>query len=197
MALAQLGAKMASTPGTLLQAASAGIQEALPGAAAAAKERRGEERALTRELLAEERLGNKEQETRASIALDMLKNYNTLEQAYQDRSFRDIWESLGRKTQLKVAQISGMYGLAGTRESAAATLGVGRMGLEERRGAVYANTLEDLIKNAAIDDEFMKKYGASPLAARAELEKRAREATEAAFGGGYGPPPAGSVTRTK
>lgn len=59
-ALAQLGAKMATTPGTLLQAASAGISEALPGAVAAAKERRAEERGALAELAKNEGLTNAE-----------------------------------------------------------------------------------------------------------------------------------------
>jgi hypothetical protein len=184
MTLAQIGAKMATTPGSLLQAAGAGIQEALPGAAAAAKERRGEERALTRELLAEERQANKEVESRAGLAFEMLKNYNSLEQAFQDQNFKNTLTRLGINAETVKARIMAGASVQGALISAAAQRDVGRMGLEERKGAVYANALEDLIKNAEIDNDFMAKYAKSPLAGRAELERRAREATEAAFGGG-------------
>lgn len=131
MTLAQLGAKMATTPGTLLQAASAGISEALPGAQAAAKERRTEERALTRELLAEERLSNKEKAERFQTAIDMVvKGYIPLEQAFQDRNFRERWEGLSRESQERIARMNAAAGITQTSISAAATREVGRMGLE-------------------------------------------------------------------
>ena len=121
MALAQIGAKMATTPGSLLQAASAGIGEALPSITASAKERRGEERALTRELLAEERAGNKEVEARAGIALDMLKGYNSLEQAFQDRNFNNTLTRLGIDADLVKAKIMAGAGIQGALISAAAS----------------------------------------------------------------------------
>jgi hypothetical protein len=51
MALGQIGARMAQTPGSILQAAGAGISEALPGIAASAKERRAEEREIQKGLM--------------------------------------------------------------------------------------------------------------------------------------------------
>jgi hypothetical protein len=137
MALAQLGAKMATTPGSLLQAASAGIQEALPGAAAAAKERRGEERALTRELLAEERTSNKEQAERFQVSLDMVvKGYVPLEQALQDRNFRDRWETLGRESQERIARINAAAGITQAGISASAQRDTGRMALDRETMAL-------------------------------------------------------------
>jgi hypothetical protein len=51
MALGQIGARMAQTPGSIFQAAGAGISEALPGIAASAKERRAEEREIQKGLI--------------------------------------------------------------------------------------------------------------------------------------------------
>jgi hypothetical protein len=59
-ALAQLGATMASTPGSLLQAAGAGIQSALPGLRDATKERRAEVRDALKQLVADENMTNAE-----------------------------------------------------------------------------------------------------------------------------------------
>jgi hypothetical protein len=60
-ALAQLGATMASTPGSLLQAASAGINKALPGLQESSKERRAEQRDALKQLAADEGMTNAEQ----------------------------------------------------------------------------------------------------------------------------------------
>jgi hypothetical protein len=139
MALGQIGAKMATTPGSLLQAASAGIGEALPGIAAAAKERRGEERALTRELLAEERTGNKEIEARAGIALDMLKSYNSLEQAFQDLNFKNTLTRLGIDADLVKAKIMAGAGVQGALISAAASRFGTIKGLEGEQMRTDAN----------------------------------------------------------
>lgn len=61
MTLGQIGAKMATTPGSLLQAASAGIGEALPGARESAKERKAEQRDAIKTLAQQEGLKNKDQ----------------------------------------------------------------------------------------------------------------------------------------
>ena len=59
-ALAQLGATMASTPGSLLQAASAGINAALPGLKSASKELRAETRDAIKQLALSEGESNKQ-----------------------------------------------------------------------------------------------------------------------------------------
>jgi hypothetical protein len=60
-ALAQLGATMASTPGSLLQAFGAGVGKALPGMQEASKERRAEQRDALKQLAADEGMTNAEQ----------------------------------------------------------------------------------------------------------------------------------------
>jgi hypothetical protein len=68
-ALAQLGAKMASTPGSLLQSASAGIQSALPGLQTASKERRADMRDAVMKRAELAGASNKEARELASQAL--------------------------------------------------------------------------------------------------------------------------------
>ena len=60
-ALAQLGATMASTPGSLFQSFSAGVNKALPGLQEATKERRAEVRDALKQLAADEGMTNAEQ----------------------------------------------------------------------------------------------------------------------------------------
>lgn len=59
-ALAQLGATMASTPGSLLQAFGAGVGKALPGLQEASKERRAEQREAIKQLAVDEGATNAE-----------------------------------------------------------------------------------------------------------------------------------------
>lgn len=174
MTLGQIGARMATTPGSLLQAASTGIAEALPGVRSAASERRGEERTVRQAQVAEERTGNREREARAAVALDMLKNYNTLEQALQNNNFRNLWESLGRETQIRVAQISGMYGLAGAREAASANRFGSQLGYESAlasSGAQAERAFSDFLGSSAGTIAFNKLVagGADPNSALASL----------------------------
>lgn len=68
-ALAQLGATMASTPGSLIQAASAGINKVLPGLQESNKERRAEVRDALKQLAAAEGATNAEARAFASEAL--------------------------------------------------------------------------------------------------------------------------------
>ncbi len=68
-ALAQLGATMASTPGSLIQAASAGLKQALPGLQEANKERRAEVRDALKQLVADENMTNAERRAFVSEAM--------------------------------------------------------------------------------------------------------------------------------
>lgn len=111
LALGQIGARMAQTPGSLLQAAGAGIGEALPGIAAAAKERRGEERAVIKDMLEQERTGNKEVMERANMALDMLKGYNVNEQSFQSQQFNNLLTRLGIDADIMKAKIMAGAGI--------------------------------------------------------------------------------------
>lgn len=189
MALGQIGAKMATTPGSLLQAAGAGIGEALPGIAAAAKERRGAKRALTKELLSEERLSNKELADRFNTSLDMVvKGIVPLEEAFQDRNFRDRWEKLGRESQERIANINAAAGIQSQQISTSGQIKVGGMDLEARKGAFFTSALDDFRKNAATDPDYLKIVTAKGLNAGQDyLYGKAQEATNRAYGGGGDP----------
>ena len=165
MALGQLGAKMASTPGSLLQAASAGIGAALPSAAAAAKERRGEQRAVMQALVAEERTANKEISERADKALDMLKNYNSLNEAFQDRNFRNLWERMASADRRYVAQVAAAAGIRQSQIGAGAQIQVGQLGYNERRGALAQEIAANFDKNAALDTAYSDMLVKNPAKA--------------------------------
>jgi hypothetical protein len=60
MTLAQIGAKMATTPGGFLRGAAAGIESALPGAQEMAKERRAEQREALKGLVSQENVSNQQ-----------------------------------------------------------------------------------------------------------------------------------------
>jgi hypothetical protein len=60
-ALAQLGATMAGTPGSLFQSFSAGVGKALPGLQESSRERRAEQRDALKQLAADEGMTNAEQ----------------------------------------------------------------------------------------------------------------------------------------
>jgi hypothetical protein len=157
---------MATTPGSLLQAAGAGIGEALPGIAAAAKERRGAKRALTKELLSEERLSNKELADRFNTSLDMVvKGIIPLEEAFQDRNFRDRWETLGRDSQERIAKLNAAAGITQQRISTSGALTVAGRQLEGQRiGA--ANAMGDYVdKLLTVDGDYQGLLATNPAAA--------------------------------
>lgn len=168
MALGQIGAKMASTPGSLLQAASAGIGEALPGVAAGAKERRAEERAAMQALVAEERASNKEITERADKALDMLKNYGSLSEAMKTRAFQNLWENMGSADRRYVAQVAAAAGIQQSEIAGRYSLAGQQIGYDERRGAIAQQLAADFDKNAIMD----KTYSDLPPAAAAEYRKK-------------------------
>jgi hypothetical protein len=74
-ALGALGAKMASTPGTLFQSFNAGAADAIPQLATSAKERRAEQRDAVKALAVQEGLSNKEALEVANVALGMTGKY--------------------------------------------------------------------------------------------------------------------------
>lgn len=165
MALGQLGAKMASTPGSLLQAASAGIGEALPGIAAAAKERRADQRAVMQALVAEERASNKEITERADKALDMVVKYGTLAEAMKDRAFRNLWENMASADRRYVAQVTAAAGITQQQIGAGAQIQVGKLGYNERRGALAQEFAKDFDKNAMLNQEYMDLLSKDPAGA--------------------------------
>jgi len=105
-AIGMLGAKMASTPGSLLQSFSAGAAEAIPQLSASAKERQAAEREAINTLVAEERTGNAELQERANAAYEKSKDYGTFAEAMKDREFRTILEREGFNVRLLEARLN-------------------------------------------------------------------------------------------
>jgi hypothetical protein len=150
LALGQIGARMATTPGSLLQAAGAGIGEALPGIAAAAKERRGEERAIIKDMMDQERIGNKEVMERANMALDMLKGYNVNEKSFQDQNFTNMLTRLGFDTDIVKANIMAAAGIREAIISADASRFGTIKGLEAeklRSGSALTTAVSEFLKS--------------------------------------------------
>lgn len=99
MALSQIGSRMATTPGTLLQAASTGIREALPGAVAANKERRAEQRDAIKTLAQQEGLTNKEAMEVAKVAMDLTGKYADLRESGLNRDQQLVIQKMEDATQ--------------------------------------------------------------------------------------------------
>ncbi len=130
-ALAQLGAKMASTPGSLLQAASAGINEALPILRASAKERRAETRDAIKALAMQEGYNNEQATKRADAALKGRGEYASIAKGIKDRISRETLtreeyksaerrEAMGNQASRDVARINAeSYGRYGKSQEAA------------------------------------------------------------------------------
>lgn len=111
MSLAQIGAKMAQTPGSFLQAASAGIEGALPGAQAAAKERRQDLRAAIDALAAQEGATNKERR-------ELLGMASAAQSAYQQA----MMQGLGHDVSMQIAREKNATDLAQTSMTTAASM---------------------------------------------------------------------------
>ena len=175
--------KMAQTPGSILQAFSAGAEEALPGIAAAENERRAEERATQQALVGEERIGNKEREARLGVALDMASKFDSAKQAFQSDNFRNTLEYAGINAGIVEANIMAGASIRNAIIQAAVQRDVGRMGLEERRGAFFSNALADYKQGAALDPEYQRLFKSNPTLAQDYLVGKATTATQSAFGG--------------
>lgn len=105
-ALAQLGATMASTPGSLLQAASAGIDKALPGLQEGAKARRAEEREAISVGASREAGRNKEQRDLLSTGLGMVEKAGGFAEAIKTREFQDKWQRMDDKTKRELGLLA-------------------------------------------------------------------------------------------
>jgi len=183
MAMIKAGIAMANTPGSLLQAATAGAGAALPGFEAAAKERRGAKRALTKELLAEERLSNKELSDRFAMSLDMVvKGIIPLEEAFQDRNFRDRWEKLGRESQERIANTNAAAGIRQQQISTSGALTVADKQLTGQRiGA--ANAMGDLVdRMLTVDGDYQALLATNPAAATIYRSNLIRQNLDRQFG---------------
>jgi len=148
MALGQIGAKMATTPGSILQAASAGIGEALPGIAASAKERKADQRQLLKNLQEQEGLTNKEAKEAANIALEMQTKYGSLLQALQDNSFKERWAQMDDATRRYIGKLTASSSAYNAQLGLQGTLGAAQYGynreIAQQQGLARKYVLENV-----------------------------------------------------
>ena len=97
MTLGQIGARMATTPGSILQAAATGIGAALPGAKEAAKERRAEQRDAIKTLAQQEGFSNKQALELANAAIGMSGKYGEFRESDLSRKQQKDLEILKEK----------------------------------------------------------------------------------------------------
>jgi hypothetical protein len=204
MALAQIGAKMATTPGSILQAASAGISEALPGVAASAKERKADQRQLLKNLQEQEGLTNKEAKEAANIALDMQVKYGSLYQALQDTSFKERWAQMDDATRRYIGKLTADSSAYSTRMGYLGTMGSANLALTRE----YLN--QDSMARKSVDDSIGPggalafQYGEAVKAGKGGefyqgllRNVLGRDPISTTGSGGYGAPPPGAVERQK
>jgi hypothetical protein len=147
MALGQIGAKMATTPGSLLQAAGTGIGEALPGIREAAKERREDERAAFKELREDERALNKEALDVADRALKLFEGYNSNIEALADRDLRRELAQMGIDSNMVIADMTSGRSLRGSLAGAWAQVESSNLQYRARQGAIAQQARADYYKN--------------------------------------------------
>jgi len=162
MALGQIGAKMATTPGSILQAASAGIGEALPGIAASAKERKADQRQLLKNLQEQEGLTNKEAKEAANIALEMQTKFGSLYQALQDNSFKERWAQMDDATRRYIGKLTAGSSAYGAQLGLQGTLGAARYGYERELAQQQGLARKYVFENIGPGGAFVLDYTNAP-----------------------------------
>ena len=180
-ALAQLGATMASTPGSLLQAASAGIGAALPGLKEASKELRAETRDAIKQLALSEGESNKQALESAKIGIEGQGKYGEFAEAEAKRVADRKIAELNAATDIKQSSIAAAGSLAAAKESAA---GYGRSLDKQAQQQVFTavtSTLKEVEDLYAADKNYSalaREYSFNPDKMSPE-RKRAFAALEA------------------
>jgi hypothetical protein len=208
MALGQIGAKMAQTPGSLFQALGAGIEAALPGIQEASKERRAEVRDAVMQMAQMEGLDNKEAMELAREALSGTKTFAELQQKAKEMAQQSELAKMEDKTRRYVADTGAAAQMGSARITANSfeaqakrqEAALDKQARNEAMKAAAADMAKvnfgmapkDPAAKAAYDQEFLKRFnfyyqsylGASPSGAPASTGV-----------GGYGSPPPGAVKR--
>jgi hypothetical protein len=148
MALGQIGARMATTPGSLLQAVGAGISEALPGVRTAAAARRAEERAAISELARNEGLSNAQARDMYRLIQEGTNRYGQFDQQRLTREQQERLAALQEKGALERANIAAAAGITTAGISAGASRYGADVGAraEQRRYDLQVNqTIQGMI----------------------------------------------------
>jgi hypothetical protein len=188
MTLGQIGARMAQTPGSLIQAASAGVSEALPEIRSAAAARRAEERGALSELARNEGLTNTESREMYRLIQEGTNRYGEFNENRLNREQQERLEYLKQVYETNRAQIMAAAGITQQRIAAdASRYGSGKE-FQLRRAVAYDNILADLTQNAASDPGYQAAVeGPGGLAAGQQyLRNRAFEIRDRQFGPGGG-----------
>jgi hypothetical protein len=106
MAMIRAGVAMANAPGSILQAATAGIGAGLPGFEAGVKEQRAEVRDAVKSLAEQEGISNKSAREAANLAMEMTMKYGTLAEAMKDRAVQMYLAKQSNAVQLLIAKMS-------------------------------------------------------------------------------------------
>jgi len=206
MALGQIGATMATTPGSFLQAAGAGIGSALPGIRAAASERKADERLMLKNLQEQEGLSNKDAKEARTLAMEMQSKYASLADALQDRAFKDKWENMSDDAKRYIAKLETAATIQGHQIGAGATVTAAGLGLDREYQQQRTSILKMVTEAAGIGGPLHKDYQvAVKLGGPAAGNKFINDNVDALTGKGMGttpavpsvpsipPPPAGAV----
>ena len=212
-ALAQLGATMASTPGSLLQAASAGINAALPGLKSASKELRAETRDAIKQLALSEGESNKQALEFAKMGIEGQGKYADAAEAVAKR-IADRQLAILRErgdTKRTAMQVAGQKEVAEITAGAARETNPLKMVIDIQQTAqaeaqeavdawrksqpVYGPTAKtlDARANALYNAEYQKRIAA--FAQSSPMLASMLGVAPGTGGGGYGPPPKDAVQR--
>jgi hypothetical protein len=123
-AIGAAGSKIASTPGSLLQAASAGLGEALPLMQASAKERRTEQRENIKALAAREDVTNKQAREAFGLANELQKAYAGAMDAEEKRKLDERLNNADNATRILAQKMANDATIRSAEIQGAATTGV-------------------------------------------------------------------------
>jgi hypothetical protein len=199
-ALGQIGATMATTPGSFLQAAGAGIGSALPGIAQSAKERRADQRDAVKSLAAQEGLSNKEALEMVKLVQEGTNKYGEFNEKRLDRQQAERLEELREKGANARARMAANAGIAGANISAGAQRDVGGMALDrerlEQKGAALKLVYEQIGPGGALTFPYQQAVTAGK--GKEFIAERVAELLgSTARTPNIPAPPTGAVTRVK
>jgi hypothetical protein len=186
MTLGQIGARMASTPGSLLQAASAGIAEALPGVRSAAAARRAEERGALSELARNEGLTNAEARDMYRLIQEGTNRYGQFNENRLTREQAREMKVLEEKQANFRARLDANTRVQTAGISAEATKYASREEFRIRRAAAFDSVYNDLRQTAALDPGYQAAVNGPEGLAGGEryLRDEAFAIIDRQFGGG-------------
>ena len=191
MALGQIGARMAQTPGSILQAAGAGIGEALPGIAASAKERRAEEREIQKGLIDLEQGRNTAAAQKAMQLIEMQRTGIQGREGQIGREFQEKQQLAGFAQQSKENALDRelqRYGYSLRGSGGGSGSGSGTKPLSEAQTTERIGKLDKQMERAEAAAKKYSKEGNFAAAERSLMEYGAARTARNALGAKAGLP---------